>query len=608
MARLLHSDNPHRTTEALRLAKTADLNDEDIQLLTNTPWQKWIHAPYWLARLRQTVPHAGHLVAVSDHDQDLAARLLHLRHQIPVIANGVDTHAFRPQHQDDDQCLAHLRQWLVTDPRGGGPGGTPGSIRYTEYDLARFRTPDGRLRPILLRVGRSLDFKRVPVLLRAFAAARARLDPAPVLLPMGPDHRWCTTVANRARNGYGCPFCLNQRVSVTNSLATLFPQIAGELAPDLNGGRTAHHYVATSSTTATWRCAFGHSWTVPVVARTRAAANGGGGCPDCYPTRASLRQLALASALAHALPNLMVDSRPAPVRGLDGRTREPDITIPALRLALEYDGSFYHRGRDTHDAAKSQALRTVGWQVVRLRETELAPTHDHDLVVPILPAAQADTLVPELLTHLLTFLDAPSHAVLAAEIGAARIVERPTWQWTSPPPRFEERLQALRVFAGREGHGRPVGTHWEGDCALGGWVMEQRRLYRAGKLPPCRSSSSKRYPGGCGTGARFAGRCSPTPWIRLSPEPVMPAPRTDTLRTGTRSGSKSLPSVPTISRERSRLPGSGNSKRAQGGSGGRSGPNKPPSRSTCSPSDNICASARRSPTPCPEVERPALPR
>ncbi|WP_328665217.1 helicase associated domain-containing protein [Streptomyces sp. NBC_00328] len=64
-----------------------------------------------------------------------------------------------------------------------------------------------------------------------------------------------------------------------------------------------------------------------------------------------------------------------------------------------------------------------------------------------------------------------------------------------PPPRFEERLQALRIFAGREGHGRPTGTHWEGDCALGGWVMEQRRLYRAGKLPPVQIQLLEAVPG-----------------------------------------------------------------------------------------------------------------
>ncbi|WP_406834883.1 glycosyltransferase [Streptomyces sp. AHU1] len=185
LARLLHSDNPHRTAEALRLAKTAGLDDQDTRLLIDTPWQKWLHSPYWLTRLRQSVQHAGQLVTVSEHDQELAARLLHLPHDLPVIPNGVDTTAFQPQPLDDHQRLAHLRRWLVTDPRGWKPGGTPGSIRYTDHDLARLRTPDGRLRPILLWVGRFLDFKRLPVLLRAFAAARTRLDPAPALLLWG---------------------------------------------------------------------------------------------------------------------------------------------------------------------------------------------------------------------------------------------------------------------------------------------------------------------------------------------------------------------------------------------------------------------------------------
>ncbi|WP_331765306.1 glycosyltransferase family 4 protein (plasmid) [Streptomyces sp. NBC_01384] len=185
LAHLLHSDNPHRTTEALRLAKTAGLDDDDANLLTATAWQKWPHSAYWLTRLRQAAAHAGQLVVVSDHDQHLATRLLHLHDAPPVIPNGVDTYTFRPQHLDAAQRREHLRHWLVTDPRGWAPGGTPGTIRYTETDLRRLHTPDGHLRPLLLWTGRFLDFKRVPVLLRAFAAARTRLDPAPVLLMWG---------------------------------------------------------------------------------------------------------------------------------------------------------------------------------------------------------------------------------------------------------------------------------------------------------------------------------------------------------------------------------------------------------------------------------------
>ncbi|MFG2116614.1 glycosyltransferase family 4 protein [Streptomyces sp. NPDC048718] len=185
LARVLHSDNPHRATEIRRLAKTAGLDDAETRLLAGTAWQKWLHSAYWLARLKQAAVHAGHLVTVSDHDRDLAVRLLHLDDAPPVIPNGVDTHAFQPQQLDEAQRLDHLRRWLVTDPRGWAPGQGPGTIRYTEHDLERLHDRHGRLRPLLLWVGRFLDFKRVPVLLHAFAAARTRLDPAPVLLMWG---------------------------------------------------------------------------------------------------------------------------------------------------------------------------------------------------------------------------------------------------------------------------------------------------------------------------------------------------------------------------------------------------------------------------------------
>ncbi|MCC3773817.1 glycosyltransferase family 4 protein [Streptomyces sp. UNOB3_S3] len=185
LAHLLHTSNPHRHAQAQRIARAASLDASDTELLTTTAWQKWLHSPYWLTRLRQSVPHAGHLMVVSEHDRDLAQRLLDLDHELPVIPNGVDIRTFRPQRLADQQRLEHLRHWLVTDPHGWAPGGTPGSIRYTDEDLRRLRDHAGIFRPLLLWVGRFLDFKRVPVLLRAFATARARLDPAPALLMWG---------------------------------------------------------------------------------------------------------------------------------------------------------------------------------------------------------------------------------------------------------------------------------------------------------------------------------------------------------------------------------------------------------------------------------------
>jgi hypothetical protein len=48
-----------------------------------------------------------------------------------------------------------------------------------------------------------------------------------------PDHRWSATLQQRLRNA-SCPFCADKKVSTTNSLATVHPEIAAEFHPTLN--------------------------------------------------------------------------------------------------------------------------------------------------------------------------------------------------------------------------------------------------------------------------------------------------------------------------------------------------------------------------------------
>src|SRR5580698_2958862 len=88
--------------------------------------------------------------------------------------------------------------------------------------------------------------------------------------PQGPDHRWRAKPNNRTR-GSGCPFCTNRRVSVTNSLETLFPGIAAEWHQVNNGVVTPATIVATSSRMAFWRCLRdeAHVWRASVRDRTR---------------------------------------------------------------------------------------------------------------------------------------------------------------------------------------------------------------------------------------------------------------------------------------------------------------------------------------------------
>jgi hypothetical protein len=101
--------------------------------------------------------------------------------------------------------------------------------------------------------------------------------------PQGPDHRWRAKPNNRTY-GAGCPFCKNRRVSVTNSLATLFPDIAAEWHPEENGTITPRDVVATSTRVVWWRCARDprHVFRAVVRERTRILS----ACPFCANHRA----------------------------------------------------------------------------------------------------------------------------------------------------------------------------------------------------------------------------------------------------------------------------------------------------------------------------------
>lgn len=316
--------------------------------------------------------------------------------------------------------------------------------------------------------------------------------------PNGPDHQWRTAVANRALHGHGCPFCAGNQVSITNSLATTCPQAAAQLNPDLNHGLSSHDVTAGSGRQVVWSCpaGYGHTWSTTVAQHVAALAAGGGQCRDCHPfgTGTSLRQLALASALAHALPDLVVDARPAAI-GAGGRRRHVDVLIRALHLIIEYDGVFFHQGRESKDAEKSTALRGLGWTVVRLREDGLTPLHPHDLTIPVLAPVNAEQLVKHLLSHLTSVLPPPEAAILLHAITVGRAHSAQPWIWVAPGPRFQRGLDVLGAFTARERHARVPSDHHEGTFPLGYWVMEQRRLHRRGHLPAAQADLLSASPG-----------------------------------------------------------------------------------------------------------------
>lgn len=169
------------------------LSPEQRSLFEDTNWTRWRFGAHWAELLPALAKKSDRIIAISPHDRDEALRLLGVEeNRIEIFPNGVDTERFDRRPVSRDERLSLWRRWLVTDPQGWDESGQPGSIRYEERDLETFTDPEtGEPSPVLLYVGRFLDFKRVPLLVRAYGRARPRFNkPAPLVIWGGSPGEW----------------------------------------------------------------------------------------------------------------------------------------------------------------------------------------------------------------------------------------------------------------------------------------------------------------------------------------------------------------------------------------------------------------------------------
>jgi hypothetical protein len=123
----------------------------------------------------------------------------------------------------------------------------------------------------------------------------------------GPDHEWRASANVRTRSGAGvqpCPFCSGRRVSITNSLATIAPELARQLHPTRNGALNARSISSKSSKTVWWRCPAGPRHVYP--SQVSARVQRGIGCPFC-----ARKRLAPEHTLAHVAPAIARRWHPA---------------------------------------------------------------------------------------------------------------------------------------------------------------------------------------------------------------------------------------------------------------------------------------------------------
>ena len=190
--------------------------------------------------------------------------------------------------------------------------------------------------------------------------------------PNGEDHVFKSSV-NAMKGKFKCGFCDGKRVSNTNSLQFLNPELAAEWHPTKNQTLTPQKITGNSRNSVWWKCKSDsrHEWTATVGARNAA----GTGCPYCVIAPRSRREIFLNFELENFFSHDPMDHK----LRIGNQTLDVDILIREKKLIIEYDGSYWHREKFEKDKAKAELLRKSGWTVIRIRERPLLPTSKFDI-------------------------------------------------------------------------------------------------------------------------------------------------------------------------------------------------------------------------------------
>lgn len=213
-----------------------------------------------------------------------------------------------------------------------------------------------------------------------------------------------------------------------------YPALIRQYHPELNAGITLTQVPPAADVLLLWQCEAGHTFAAtPAEQRSRPGRERrrSAWCPECTtlarPTPAPLGRTAGARppraakpprSLCPKTPDLPAGEpftsacAPRPASAVEAQLRAdvfarldvtpgftavrtarpffdhlevwPDILLPELRIAIEYDSTGRHGlehvgAREDADRRKDRALRAAGWEVVRIRTGKLERLGPHDL-------------------------------------------------------------------------------------------------------------------------------------------------------------------------------------------------------------------------------------
>jgi predicted DNA-binding protein YlxM (UPF0122 family) len=174
-------------------------------------------------------------------------------------------------------------------------------------------------------------------------------------------HEWQTIIYDRTRGESGCPFCSNYKVSATNNLAVMFPDLAKEWHATKNGDLTPDQVTGGTRQKVWWQCKnyINHEWLTSVYDRTITNH----GCPKCAWNHTKLEKF-----VEEKLEIEKYSQNP-----LSKSHFRPDFKLTE-DLYLNVDGLYWHseinREKDYHFKLR-EAFQAENKQILQFYEDEI---------------------------------------------------------------------------------------------------------------------------------------------------------------------------------------------------------------------------------------------
>lgn len=180
-------------------------------------------------------------------------------------------------------------------------------------------------------------------------------------------HEWAAPINNRAGLKNGCPYCKNKKVLVgTNDLRTINPLLATEWHPILNKINPEDVFSGTK-TKVWWLGICGHEWQASVASRQKMKS----GCPKCASGKNVSKAEKEIFNYIQSLTTFLVDSSNRTAI----RPQELDIYIPEKKLAIEFNGTYWH---SAELGRCSQDYHFKKWQLCEQKNIKLIQIWEDD--------------------------------------------------------------------------------------------------------------------------------------------------------------------------------------------------------------------------------------